>query len=83
MPLARARTRLSHRRQLKPLLRASYFFLDGFEVGLETPLIYSLCRIHKPERATCRGKVLDDFRSDRHLNSLNSLEEQSLQVPKQ
>ena len=63
-----------------PLLRTSYFFLDGVEICLETPLVYGFRCIHKPEWATCGSKVFDDFRSDSHLDSLNGLEKQSLQV---
>ena len=63
-----------------PLLRTSYFFLDGVKICLETPLVYSFRRIHKPEWAACRGKVFDDFRSNGYLDSLNGFKEQSLQI---
>ncbi len=63
-----------------PLLRTSYFFLDSVEVCLEALMVYGFRRIHKPKRATCGSKVLDDFRSDSHLYGLNSLKKQSLQV---
>ena len=63
-----------------PFLRASDLLPYRVEIRQETSLVHGFGCIHKPERATCRSKMLDDFRSDSHLNSLNSLEKQSLQI---
>ena len=63
-----------------PFLRASDLLPYRVEIRQETPLVYGFRCIHEPEWATCGSKVLDNLRSDRYLNSLNSLEKQSLQI---
>lgn len=57
-----------------------HLFAYRFKVLFKAMLIDCFLCIHKPERATCGGNVLDDFRANCNLNGLNGSEEYGFQV---
>ena len=53
-----------------------HFLANRFQVLIEAVLVDGLRSIHKPERATRWGYVLDDLRAHGHFNSLDGSEKQ-------
>lgn len=62
------------------LTGTSHLFAYCLKVLFKAMLIDSFLCIHEPERATCGGNVLDDFRAYCDLNGLNGSKEYSFQV---